>query len=67
LVSFRIHGVSPEFVSSMKAVGYDRITPDQLVSMRIHGVDAAFAGKARQNGKLPSIDDLISMKIHGRK
>jgi hypothetical protein len=67
LVAFRIHGVSPEFVKSMKEAGYPKISPDDLVSMRIHGVDAEFVKEVRDHGiKDATIDDLIEMRIHGR-
>ena len=66
LVAFRIHGVSPEFVRSMKEAGYAKISPDQLVAMRIHGVDASFVKEVREHGyKDPTIDDLIELRIHG--
>jgi hypothetical protein len=35
----RIHGVSPEFISSLKSRGMKDLTIDQLVSLRIHGID----------------------------
>jgi hypothetical protein len=42
-VSFRIHGVSAEYVRAFKQLGYESLTADQLVSMRIHGVTPEFA------------------------
>jgi hypothetical protein len=39
LISFRIHGVSPEFVAALDKLGYHHPDPDQLVSMCIHGID----------------------------
>jgi len=35
----RIHGVSPEFISSMQARGLKDLTIDRLVNLRIHGID----------------------------
>jgi hypothetical protein len=35
----RIHGVSPEFISSMQSRGMKNLTIDQLVNLRIHGID----------------------------
>jgi len=38
-VAMRIHGVSPEYISQMKARGLKDLTIDQLVDMRIHGIN----------------------------
>jgi hypothetical protein len=35
----RIHGVTPEFVSNLRARGMKDLSIDQLVSLRIHGID----------------------------
>jgi beta-lactamase regulating signal transducer with metallopeptidase domain len=65
LISFKIHGVTPEYIRSVKAAGFQP-TPDDLVSMRIHGVETSqIAGfKAAGIDKL-TIDDLVSLRIHG--
>ena len=35
----RIHGVTPEYITSLKSHGMKDLTIDQLVSMRIHGIN----------------------------
>ncbi len=35
----RIHGVTPEYITDMKARGLKDLTIDQLVNLRIHGLD----------------------------
>lgn len=65
LVAFRIHGVSAEYISRMKAAGF-AATPDQLVAMRIHGVTPEFAQEMKAAGYPDlSIDKLVACRIHG--
>jgi beta-lactamase regulating signal transducer with metallopeptidase domain len=66
LITFKIHGVTPEFVREMEALGLRHPTPDELVTMRIHGVDPEFVNKLKAAGFSGlSIDQLVSFKIHG--
>jgi len=65
LIEFRIHGVTPEWVEEVKAMGFSRVTADQLVAMRIHGVTPAFAKAMRAEGLDAGIDQLIAFRIHG--
>ena len=67
LVAFRIHGVTPEFIGEIAALGYTRSTPDQLVALRIHGVTPEYAKEMTAifgPGQVP-LDDLVSLRIHG--
>lgn len=65
LVAFRIHGVKAEFIKQVRNFGYNP-TANQLVSMRIHGVTGEYIEKMRGKGlKDLTIQDLISMCIHG--
>ena len=66
LVTFRIHGVSPEFVKELNGLGYSGVAVDDLVSLRIHGVTGEFIQRVQgQSGKDVSVDRLVSMRIHG--
>lgn len=59
------HGVTPEFVSSIRALGYPRADPDTILSLKIHGVDPAdIAEMNRIFGKRP-LDEHVAFKIHG--
>jgi hypothetical protein len=65
-VAFRIHGVSPEFISKLHEIGYDRPEPEQLIAMRIHGVTPEFIKDMRSHGMQDlTIDKLVSLRIHG--
>jgi beta-lactamase regulating signal transducer with metallopeptidase domain len=66
LITFKIHGVTAEFVREMEASGLRHPTPDQLVTMRIHDVNSEFVSKLKAAGYSGlSIDELVSFKIHG--
>jgi hypothetical protein len=66
MVRFRIHKVTPEFIRSMRDVGYQTITEDQLVRLRIHKVDAQFIRDARADGfALLTPGDAVDLAIHG--
>ena len=66
LITFKIHGVTPEFVREMEAIGLRHPTPDELVTMRIHDVNPEFVNKLKAAGFSGlSIDQLVSFKIHG--
>ena len=65
LVAFRIHGVSPQMIRSLHQAGY---SPDEdtLIAMRIHNVTPEYIAGLRTRGmeKL-TIDQLVSLRIHG--
>jgi beta-lactamase regulating signal transducer with metallopeptidase domain len=66
LVAMRIHGVTPLFIREMSAVGYPKLSPDDLVAMRIHGVTADNARRAAAQGRRPTPEELVEMKLRGK-
>ena len=65
IVAFRNHGVTPEFIRSIAALGYERADPDDILALKIHGVTPGdVAEMNRIFGKRP-LDEHVSFKIHG--
>ena len=65
-VSFKIHGVDPESLRRMSALGLGKLSPDDAVALKIHGVNASFveALHAAGYGEI-SAEDAVSARIHG--
>jgi hypothetical protein len=65
-VTARDHGIGPEYVRDLHALGYRGVALADLVRLRDHGVNPAWLRvvKARNSGTL-SIDQLVSLRDHG--
>ncbi|HEY6066693.1 MAG TPA: M56 family metallopeptidase, partial [Thermoanaerobaculia bacterium] len=65
LIAFRNHGVTPEFVRSIAALGYTRAEADDILALAIHGVTAQDIEQMnRIFGKRP-LEEHVAFKIHG--
>ena len=64
VISFKIHGVSAEYIRSLQAAGFNP-SPSDLLSCRIHGVTADYAKALQAIGFNVTLDQLISGRIHG--
>ena len=51
----RDHGVTPSYVQALKALGYDRLSVDDLVTLRNHGLtpERIRAANTRAGTRLP--------------
>ncbi|MFN2387608.1 MAG: M56 family metallopeptidase [Thermoanaerobaculia bacterium] len=65
VVGLKIHGVTPEFVSQVRAAGYTHATADEVTALRIHKVSAADLKAYKAAAPRVSLDDVVSLKIHG--
>jgi hypothetical protein len=68
LIRLRDHGVTPEYVRALKALGYDRLTEDDLVTLRDHGLtpERIKTANTRAGTRLP-VDLLKSFAAGGMR
>jgi beta-lactamase regulating signal transducer with metallopeptidase domain len=65
LLELKRHGVTPEFLGELSALGYKQASLDDLLAVKIHGVTPEYISSMNALlGKL-SLDELTSLKIHG--
>jgi beta-lactamase regulating signal transducer with metallopeptidase domain len=65
LIAFRIHGVTPEYIGEIVALGYTKASPEELVALRIHGVTPEYMAQMTAIlGKLP-LQRYTELRIHG--
>ncbi|HMT07629.1 MAG TPA: hypothetical protein PKA82_06465 [Pyrinomonadaceae bacterium] len=67
LVKFRIFKVTPEFLSELKAAGLKDLDSEDIVKCRIFKIDAEFVRKAKTENPNVTIEELVKMKIFGKK
>jgi hypothetical protein len=65
-IRFRIHGVDPNMVTELRALGYTNINAEDLVRFRIHGVSPELIRALAASGyrNVPA-EDLVRFRIHG--
>ena len=60
------HGVDPEYIRGMAALGYKGVPIDGLIRMRDHGVDPEYVRRLQQRGSgRLSVDELIQRRDRG--
>jgi hypothetical protein len=66
LIEMKAVGVTPEYIESIRKLGYSDLTTEQAIELRALGVDEEFIKQARgwTNGN-PSIEDLVELKAIG--
>jgi beta-lactamase regulating signal transducer with metallopeptidase domain len=65
LASLRTHGVTPEFLRDIAALGYKTASVSELVALRIHGVTPDYITRITALVGRQSLDELVSFRIHG--
>jgi len=63
--TMRIFDVTPTYVRAMRALGFEGISADELVSTRVHGITPEFIREVRESGWDLSLDELLQARIHG--
>jgi len=66
LIEMKSVGVTPEYIESIRRLGYSELTAKQAIELRSLGIDEEFIKQARgwTNGN-PSIDELVELKSIG--
>lgn len=65
-VSMRIFRVTPELITELRSLGYDRLSYDALIASRVHGVTPEYIRGTRSAGYPNlSMDQLVATRIHG--
>jgi hypothetical protein len=67
-MQLRALGVDADYVRAFAQVGYDKLSPENLMRLRAVGVDADYVRMLRSKGiggSGLSVDDLIRMKSAG--
>jgi beta-lactamase regulating signal transducer with metallopeptidase domain len=65
LASLRTHGVTPEFLREIAALGYKTASVSDLVALRIHGVTPDYITRMTALVGKQSLEELVSLRIHG--
>src|SRR5262245_26504158 len=66
LIEMKSVGVTPEYIESIRRLGYSELTAKQAIELRSLGIDEEFVKQARgwTNGN-PSIEELVELKSNG--
>src|SRR5215468_1080312 len=66
LIEMKSVGVTPEYIESIRRLGYSELTAKQAIELRSLAIDEEFIKQARgwTNGK-PSIDEMVELKSIG--
>jgi len=65
-VRMRDHGVTPDYVESIRDAGLSKVTPRELVRLRDHGISASYVKRAREVFKeTPTVDQIIRLRTRG--
>jgi beta-lactamase regulating signal transducer with metallopeptidase domain len=65
LISFRVLGVTPEWLGGVVDAGYPNLRPDHVHSLAALGVTPEYIRELRAAGLRANIDDLISLHANG--
>jgi beta-lactamase regulating signal transducer with metallopeptidase domain len=64
LIAFKVHGVTPEYVAQLRALGF-KPDADDVIGMKVQDITPEFVKSMREMGIDPDADQLIALKVHG--
>jgi bla regulator protein blaR1 len=66
IIKLKMHGVTPEFIESMRRAGFDNLSAAELVKLRMHGISEEYIKETQKASKEKlSLEDLIQLKMFG--
>jgi beta-lactamase regulating signal transducer with metallopeptidase domain len=66
IVKLRLYNVTPEYIETVRKMGFVNVSVDQLVQLKINNVDQDYANQIRSWGFVtPTINELVTLKIAG--
>ena len=65
LVQMRIFNIDQAMIDQYKALGFNKLTIDQLVTVRIHEISPDYVKSIRSLGFDPALDELVQMRVFG--
>jgi beta-lactamase regulating signal transducer with metallopeptidase domain len=62
----KLFGITPEFIESVRKMGFDNLSVNQLVQMRVHKIDEEFIKQARAWGfNNATLNQLVQLRVAG--
>ena len=65
LLEMRIHGLSKEYITEMRASGYTDLRARDYIDFKIHGVQPQFVRELKAAGYNVATQKIVELKIHG--
>jgi beta-lactamase regulating signal transducer with metallopeptidase domain len=66
LIAMKALGVTPEYIDSIRKLGYSDLTAEDAIGLRSLGIDAEYVKQAREWTKTPpSVEELVGLKAIG--
>ena len=62
-VAFRIFKIDPGYVGEMSALGFGKLSADDLVTTKVHNVSPEYIRKMRASGKDLTLEQLVQSRI----
>ncbi|MEW6127984.1 MAG: M56 family metallopeptidase [Acidobacteriota bacterium] len=65
-IRLKMADVTPEYIESLKKMGFDNLSVHQIAELKIHNIDEAYVRQVQNWGfDKPTVRDLIQLKVSG--